>query len=157
MFKSLLICIVFSCGIIGPCTAQNDAGSTKWLNKGLAALVALKADPKNLTDSQKLSASNAMCWMNGFLHGLNASGVTGTSTDRSPLLHPPPEWFDTTTIAAKVLYYIESFDPKIPDDMPANTVMMSWYLANHPKSSEFDKALAKGLIQKQYSKMAPNR
>jgi hypothetical protein len=105
----------------------------------------LSALPTCSRRSTGIASQRAAGESKGFLVGVN--GATFIPKEHYDLFFPPEEWLDSTKIASSILDYIEKNKEFIKSTTPARKVMVSWYLANHPKSGDREKALAESLLK----------
>lgn len=128
---------------------SSEVGTAKWLRESCAAAVDLFASKDHefkATNFQSITPAWLMIsgTMQGFAH---AGRVLGP--ERSPeLFFPPPEWGSCDVVARSILKFMQQHSDMIEGSTAAESVIAAWYLCEHPKATDVDKATGLNFLRK---------
>lgn len=119
----------------------------------------LKAEGKSgfqkWSDREVNTFNGVMHFYQGYLRGMNNTGLHFERGSAPKTLYPPEEWLAWADVAPQILAFMQKHSDKIGNSTPANNVLAAWVWAEHPQATEKEKIMSRVILERAPSEYRP--
>ena len=149
---SVAIFLLGSLSAIASSPQQDDTYLASWLRRGCVLAERLKAEGKSAFQKWSHKEVNTfygvMHFYQGYLRGMNDTGLHFESGSAPKTLYPPDEWLVWDNVAPQILVFMQKHSDEISNSAPANSVLAAWVWSEHPRANEKEKIISKVVLER---------